>query len=199
MDTEVRAWRVKERARLKQERLHLSSVDRSFLTEAVGRNLDVALERRTCAILGLYWPIQGELDLRIWAQRISTRKGWDLALPVVVQERAPLEYWRWQPRDPRARGFWGIMVPERREPVVPDVVIAPLVGFLGLYRLGHGGGYFDRTLAAMRPKPLALGIGTEAGRVEGYIPQPHDIPMDLIVTEAAVHRAPADGGGHDHQ
>jgi hypothetical protein len=68
---------------------------------------------------------------------------------------------------------------------------------LGLYRPiqgelgpGHGGGHFDRTLAVMRPKPLAVGIGTEAGRVENYIRQPHGIPMDFIVTGAAVHRAP---------
>jgi 5,10-methenyltetrahydrofolate synthetase len=88
-----------------------------------------------------------------------------------------------------ARGFWGIMVPKQGQPVIPDVVIAPVVGFCGFYRLGHGGGYFDRTLAAMRPKPLAIGVGTEASRIEGFVPQPHDIPMDVIVTEAAVYRA----------
>lgn len=85
------------------------------------------------------------------------------------------------------RGFWRIMVPERRDPVTPDVVIAPLVGFSGLYRLGHGGGYFDRTLTVLLPKPLAVGIGTEAGRLNNYIPQAHDIPMDAIVTEAAIY------------
>lgn len=192
MDAEVRAWRVKERARLKQQRVFLSSVDRSFLAEAIARNLDVALERRACRTLGVYWPIQGEFDLRGWAQQFGGRKGRELALPVVVQEQAPLEFWRWWPGDPMARGFWGIMVPERRELVVPDVVLAPLVGFSGLYRLGHGGGYFARTLATLKPKPLAVGVGSEASRGEGYEPQPHDIPMRIIVTEAAVYRA--DGG-----
>ena len=185
MDAEVRAWRVKERARLKQERMRLSSVDRAFVTEAIARNLDVALDGRAYRTLGLYWPIQGEFDLRSWAQRFAHKRG-DLSLPVVVKEHAPLEFWRWRPGDPMARGFWGIMVPEQREPVVPDVVVAPLVGFSGLYRLGHGGGYFDRTLAALHPKPFAVGVGTEAGRVEGYTPQPHDIPMDVIVTENGV-------------
>lgn len=194
MDAEIRAWRVGERKRLKQERMSLSSVDRSFLAEAIGRNLDSALERQSCVALGLYWPIQGELDLRAWAQRFGARKKSRLALPVVVEEQAPLEFWRWQPGDPMARGFWGIMVPERRELVVPDVVLAPLVGFSGLYRLGHGGGYFDRTLATLTPKPLAVGVGVEAARVEGYVPQPHDIPMDLVVTEAAVYRS-TDGKG----
>lgn len=188
MDPEVRAWRVKERARLKGARQNLSSGERQLLTAAIARNLDGLLDRQPCRILGLYWPIKGEFDLRDWAARLGRRKRCELALPVVVREQAPLEYWRWQPGDPMARGFWGIMVPERREPVLPDVVIAPLVGFSGLYRLGHGGGYFDRTLAAMQPKPLAIGIGTEAGRLTGYAPQAHDVPMDVIVTEAAIHR-----------
>jgi len=196
MDPEVRAWRVRQRTRLKQERIGLSSVERAFMTEAIARNLDRALERQPGGTLGLYWPVNGELDLRSWGQRLAARKRWTLALPVVVMERAPLEYWRWQPGDPMARGVWGIMVPERREPVAPDAVIAPLVGFSGHYRLGHGGGYFDRTLAVMQPKPFAVGVGIEAARVDEYIPQPHDIPMDVIVTEAAIYRA-GEEAGHD--
>jgi 5-formyltetrahydrofolate cyclo-ligase len=188
MDAEIRAWRVNERERLKQERLRLSSNDRFLLTEAIARNLDEVLERLTCRILGFYWPIHGEFDLRSWAQRCGQRKKCNLGLPVVVQESAPLEYWRWESGAPMARGFWGIMVPERREPVVPDVIVAPLVGFSGLYRLGYGGGYFDRTLAIIQPRPLVVGVGTERCRIEGYIPQPHDIPMDVIVTEAAIYR-----------
>ena len=196
MDAEVRAWRVKERARLKQERTALASVDRGFLTEAMARNLDTALERRPCRTLGFYWPIKGEFDLRSWAQRFSARKRCELALPVVVAEQAPVEYWRWRPGEPMVRGFWGIMVPEKQEKLVPDIVIAPLVGFADLYRLGHGGGYFDRTLAAIQPKPLAVGVGIEAGRVTGFTPQVHDIPMDLIVTQSAVYRA-EDGAMRD--
>jgi 5-formyltetrahydrofolate cyclo-ligase len=95
-----------------------------------------------------------------------------------------LEMATWRSDGPRLLGH----VPKQGQPVIPDVVIAPLVGFCGFYRLGHGGG-FDPTLAAMRPKPLAIGVGTEASRVEGFVPQPHDIPMDVIVTEAAVYRA----------
>lgn len=191
MESSIRAWRVSERARLKEERMCLPSVERELLTQAISRNLDVVFERRSRCTLGLYWPIKGEFDLRPWAARLCVQKRYTLALPVVVKERTPLEYWQWQPGDPMARGFWGIMVPERRQPIMPDVIIAPLVGFCGLYRLGHGGGYFDRTLAAMRHNPLAIGVGTEASRVEDYIPQPHDIPMGVIVTEGAVYRAEA--------
>jgi 5-formyltetrahydrofolate cyclo-ligase len=198
MDPQVRAWRVRERARLNKERHDLSSIDRSFLTEAIARKLDVVFERQPCRILGLYWPIKGEFDLRQWAERISARKGWTLALPIIEQEQAPLQYSAWRPGDPMVRGFWNIMVPQRRVAVIPDVVLAPVVGFSGLYRLGHGGGYFDRTLAAMQPKPFAIGIGSEACRIEGYIAQAHDVAMDMIVTEAAVHRTPIKSG-HEYR
>jgi 5,10-methenyltetrahydrofolate synthetase len=68
--------------------------------------------------------------------------------------------------------------------VQPDIVIAPLVGFDRKgYRLGYGGGYFDRTLAALQPRPCAVGVGLEMMRLETIHPQPHDIPMALIVTE----------------
>jgi 5-formyltetrahydrofolate cyclo-ligase len=67
------------------------------------------------------------------------------------------------------------------------MVLAPLVGFDGTsYRLGYGGGYFDRTLAALTPRPFAIGVGFEIQRLETVYPQPFDIPMDLIVTEAGL-------------
>ena len=169
--------------------MRLPSAERLLLTDAIARNLDVALDRHRRGTLGCYWPIQGEFDLRQWAERLRIRKHLTIALPVVIREHSPLEYWQWQHGDPMKRGFWGIMVPKRNSSVIPDVIIAPLVGFNGFFRLGHGGGYFDRTLAAMRPKPFAIGVGIEASRVEGYVPQPHDMPMDVIVTEAAVYRA----------
>ena len=67
--------------------------------------------------------------------------------------------------------------------------MAPLVGFdRDCYRLGYGGGYFDRTLAALSPRPLAIGVGFELSQLETIHPQDFDIPMDLIVTEARVRR-----------
>ena len=69
--------------------------------------------------------------------------------------------------------------------VIPQAVLAPLVGFdRDCYRLGYGGGYFDRTLAALAPRPWAIGVGFELSRLETIYPQDFDIPMDLIVTEA---------------
>ncbi|MGA8380332.1 MAG: 5-formyltetrahydrofolate cyclo-ligase, partial [Stellaceae bacterium] len=101
----------------------------------------------------------------------------------------PLEYRAWRPGDPLVDGVWNIPVPERRDIVVPQAVLAPLVGFdRDCYRLGYGGGYFDRTLAALAPRPWAIGVGFEASMIETIRPQAHDIPMDLIVTEACLRR-----------
>jgi 5,10-methenyltetrahydrofolate synthetase len=118
-------------------------------------------------------------------------------VPVVVAKHQPLEYSLWHMGDPMTRGFWNIPVPETRTTVDPDVVIAPLVGFSGHFRLGYGGGYFDRTLAARCQRPVAIGIGFEFSRLDGFLPQPHDIPMDIIVTERRVdyrEHAKADDG-----
>jgi 5,10-methenyltetrahydrofolate synthetase len=84
---------------------------------------------------------------------------------------------------------WNIPIPEAREVVVPQAVLAPLVGFdRQCYRLGYGGGYFDRTLAALSPRPLAIGVGFEMSQIETIFPQSFDIPMEVIVTEARIRR-----------
>ena len=82
------------------------------------------------------------------------------------------------------RGVWNILVPSRGPSVQPDVVIAPVVGFdEAKYRLGYGGGFFDRTLAALSKRPFVVGVGYAQSRIQTIYPQAHDIPMDLIVTD----------------
>ncbi|MCB1834055.1 MAG: 5-formyltetrahydrofolate cyclo-ligase, partial [Geminicoccaceae bacterium] len=83
---------------------------------------------------------------------------------------------------------WNIPVPPHDAPAVtPAITLAPLVGWTeDGYRLGYGGGYFDRTLAALTPRPFVIGIGYQAARLETIVPQPHDIRLDLILTEAGV-------------
>ena len=69
--------------------------------------------------------------------------------------------------------------------MLPDIVISPIVGIdPANYRLGYGGGFFDRTLAAMTFKPLVIGVGYELQRLATLYPHPHDIPTDRIVTDA---------------
>ena len=110
-------------------------------------------------------------------------------MPAVVDRKGPLEYRLWRPGELLVAGVWDIPVPEKREIAVPDAVLAPLVGFdRQCYRLGYGGGYFDRTLAALAPRPLAIGVGFELSLIETIFPQVFDVPMDLIVTETGPRR-----------
>ena len=112
-----------------------------------------------------------------------------MALPVVVDKKGPLEYRAWRPGEALVDGVWNIPVPEKRDLVIPAVVLAPLVGFdPACYRLGYGGGYFDRTLAALRPRATAIGIGFAVQELATIHPQHFDVPMDLVVTEAGVRR-----------
>jgi 5-formyltetrahydrofolate cyclo-ligase len=146
------------------------------------------LERRPGIILGVYWPFQAEFDPRPLIDRLISQ-GSAVALPVVVDKKGPLEYRAWRPGEPLVDGVWNIPVPQSRHVVIPDAVLAPLVGFdRECYRLGYGGGYFDRTLAALTPRPLAIGVGFAMSQIETIYPQPFDVPMDVIVTEAEIRR-----------
>jgi 5-formyltetrahydrofolate cyclo-ligase len=140
------------------------------------------------ACIGFYWPFQGEIDLRGLVRNFIAL-GAEAALPVVVKKQQPMEFWSWQPQMKLMRGIWNIPTPSERKPVQPRVLLVPLLGFDSAgYRLGQGGGYYDRTLAAVAQKPLTIGIGYELGRIETIYPQPHDVPMDAIVTERSVER-----------
>ena len=146
------------------------------------------LAERPGIILGVYWPFQAEFDPRPLIDWLIAA-GSAAALPAVVDKSGPLEYRAWRPGDPMVDGVWNIPIPEQRDIVLPQAVLAPLVGFdREFYRLGYGGGYFDRTLAALAPRPLAIGVGFESSLLDTIHPQPHDIPMDLIVTEACLRR-----------
>jgi len=134
-------------------------------------------------VLGIYWPFRGEIDVRELAHR-HIEAGGIVALPVVIEKNAPIEFWRWRPEVPMARGLYNIPVPGEREVVAPDVLIVPLVGFdRQRYRLGYGGGYYDRTLAASTPRPRTIGIAFAEAELETTYPQAYDIPMDRIVTD----------------
>jgi 5,10-methenyltetrahydrofolate synthetase len=78
---------------------------------------------------------------------------------------------------------WNIPIPADGPEVVPNVLIAPFVGFDPQnYRLGYGGGFFDRTLAALKAPRQVIGVGHPGGALPTIHPQVHDIPMDVIVT-----------------
>ena len=181
--SDVSRWRKAERRRLLDLRLALSQEDRSVRSEGLATALDAAVGRVSGRLVGTYWPFRGEPDLRNWAIRVIERGG-RIALPVVIQKGWPLEYRIWSPGDPLERGVWNIHVPTRGPAVQPDIIVAPVVGFdEDGHRLGYGGGFFDRTLAAMPRRPLKVGVGYAQARIATIYPQPHDIAMDVIVTD----------------
>lgn len=188
---DVARWRKAERARLLAERRTIPAAERAALAEALTAHLDALLEDRFGTPAGrcisAYWPIKDEPDLRGWMRSLIAR-GAKTALPVVETRAAPLVFRRWTPDTAMVRGHWNILVPgAAAEVVTPQIALAPLVGWDGAgFRLGYGGGYFDRTLAALSPRAFAIGVGLEAARLATIYPQPHDIRLDAIVTEAGL-------------
>jgi 5-formyltetrahydrofolate cyclo-ligase len=186
---EVRIWRKGKRDAIIARRVARPAAERRQLSAPVIAYLRAAVTPTRCPVVGLYWPIRGEIDLRDFAREFVAAGG-IVALPVVVQDAVPVEFWRWQPGVALKRGHWNIPVPPERDLVRPDVLVVPLVGFdSGRYRLGYGGGFYDRTLAVAVPRPHTIGIAFAEVELPSIHPQPHDIPMDVIVTEQFVRGA----------
>nr|WP_152461391.1 5-formyltetrahydrofolate cyclo-ligase [Roseivivax sp. THAF30] len=185
---DVARFRRAERARLVAERA-LSSHERERATAFLidGLNRIVSLEAGMS--LAVYWPIRGEPDLRPW-MHAAHAAGVRLLLPVVVEDHAPLEFRTWSPESRMTRGVWNILVPADGEPGLPDTVIAPLVGVDDdLFRLGNGGGYYDRTLARLEPRPRIIGVGFSGCRLPTIYPMPWDIPMTEVLLSEGTHLA----------
>ena len=184
----VQAFRKEKRAELLARRQTLGLDDRTSCGGLLTERLLATVDLQRFPVLGFYWPIRGELDLRGIARR-HVEAGGVAALPVVVTKNAPIEFWRWGPGTAMQRGFWNIPVPLERRCVTPDALLIPLVGYDSAgYRLGYGGGYYDRTLASLTPRPFCIGVAYDDSQLETIHPQPHDIPMNLIVTERRVLR-----------
>jgi 5,10-methenyltetrahydrofolate synthetase len=132
--------------------------------------------------------VRGEFDAQPLVSLLIER-GWRGAMPVVDAPDAPMSFRHWTPASVMGTDRYGIPVPVEGETIAPDIVLLPLVAFDSQgFRLGYGGGYFDRTLAALVPRPFSIGVGFEFARVKDIRPQPHDIRLDVIVTEAGIVR-----------
>lgn len=188
---DVARWRRGERARLIDERMRMGVEERRVLGVRMIDHLDALLGDVAGLTIAGWWPIKGEPNLRPWLTGLAAR-GATAALPVVVERAQPLVFRHWASGVAMERGFWNIPVPVAGPELVPDIVLAPIVGFDDAgYRLGHGGGYFDRTLAARVPRPRAIGVGMSSARLATIHPQWHDIPMQAIVTEEGVRAGTA--------
>lgn len=179
---DIARWRKAERERLIQARLAIPADERTAMSTTIAAQLDAIVGDLSGRIVSLYWPFRGEPDLRPWMTSVVARGGTP-ALPLVVEKAHPLVFRAYRPGDRLEKGVWNIPIPAEGDPVIPDIVIAPLVGVdPGNYRLGYGGGFFDRTLASLPAKPLVIGVGYEMQRIPTIHAQSHDIPMDRIVT-----------------
>jgi 5-formyltetrahydrofolate cyclo-ligase len=180
---EIKQWRKAERVRLIAQRVALPEAQRESWTERIIASLE-PIAMATDGPVSVYWPFRGEPNLRPLMRRMVAA-GKVVALPAVVQPRHPLEFRPWTPGCTMELGVWNIPIPATAERVVPRLLLAPVVGFDPVqYRLGYGGGFYDRTLAALSGPRTVIGVGFDEQAIETIRPLAHDIPMDRIVTQS---------------
>lgn len=192
-DAERVAWR-------KQKRVELLSLRGSMAKEVHRHNSDIILGHLGHILRGShpatvagYWPFRDEVNLLGLFEKLLA-EGWVVALPAVLAKEQPLEFRPWRPDVSMTAGVFGIPFPSNTTTVQPDILLVPLVGSDdGCFRLGYGGGYYDRTLAATATKPLTIGVGFEVTHMQTIYPCSFDIPMDCIVTEDGVRQRGSPG------
>ncbi len=168
--------------------------DRMERTDALQRVMRVWLLDRPDTVIGAYWPIKGEFDplpaLYRWKEAETSAidgKHRRLGLPVVNKQHKTMTFHAWYPGCDMEPDAYGIPKPKDTEVLVPTLLFVPCVGYgIGGYRLGYGGGFYDRTLASLEPKPFTVGLGFTSGYVEDLEPEPHDVPLDAILNDNGV-------------
>lgn len=182
------AWRRALRQAMVARRQTLDPATHDALSARIVDHLLAALPQAATQVVAFCWPVKSEPDVRA-ALIHWHRAGARPALPVVVAENQPLAFRAWHPEAHLALDRYGIPTPSGGEWLLPDIILLPLNAFDDAgYRLGYGGGYFDRTLATLKPRPLAVGIGFEMNRVDSIRPAAHDQRLDWIVTEDGAFR-----------
>ena len=185
---ELTAWRKAERKRLIDARMALDLEQHKADSAAIARQLHERFPPESLSLVGCYWPFRREFDCIPYMREVLAAGG-RVALPVMVQKGEPLIFRCWTPETKMQKVVWNILEPAEGPAVEPDMLLIPLVGFdKDGYRLGYGAGFYDRTIAAMKKRPVTVGVGFELQRMETIRPHVHDIPMDYIITENGVVR-----------
>jgi 5,10-methenyltetrahydrofolate synthetase len=180
------------RKQLIEQRLNMT--DRLHRADLLQRVMRIWLVGRADSIIGAYWPIKGEFDplpaLHRWkedGELLDEPQMRRIALPVVDKVHQTLKFHAWFPGCPMEEDAFGIPKPKETEIVVPTLLFVPCVGYgMGGNRLGYGGGFYDRTLAQLQPKPYTVGLGFAAGLLPNLEPEPHDVALDGILNELGV-------------
>ena len=197
------------RKQLIDERLALP--DRALRADLLQRVLRIWLVGRPDEVIGAYWPIKGEFDplpaLYRWQEdsalgealdqppevaqlatsTMASRSARKIGLPVVNKLHKTLTFHAWYPGCPMEEDAYGIPKPKDTELVVPTLLFVPCVGYgAGGHRLGYGGGFYDRTLATLQPRPFTVGLGFTRGFLPELEPEAHDVPLDAILNDNGV-------------
>ncbi len=172
----------------------LSMPDRHERSLSLQQVMRVWLIDRPDTVIGAYWPIKGEFDalpaLFRWKEAETSSldgKHRRIGLPVVNKQHKTLTFHAWYPGCAMEEDAYGIPKPKDTEVVVPTLLFVPCVGYgPGGYRLGYGGGFYDRTLATLQPKPFTCGLGFGNAFVDDFEPEAHDLPLDAILNDHGV-------------
>ncbi len=151
---------------------------------ALARSLSSILIDLEPELLGVYWPIRSEFNAPALLAADTLLATFPLALPFALKRPVEMHYRRWNGAPPTLRDECGIPT-SGGAPAVPDVVLVPCLGFTrGGFRVGYGGGYFDRWLA-LHPDVTSVGVAWSVGELDAaaFEPRAHDQALTLIVTE----------------
>jgi 5-formyltetrahydrofolate cyclo-ligase len=178
----AKAAKAALRRHLKAERASLDGPGKRERDERIGAQIVAWWRRTRPPLLAVYWPLDGEPDLHD-TYALLAREGAALALPVVVQRHAPLAFAAWTPGEAMHTDSMGIAIPaDVRTVARPAALLVPCLGFDERgYRLGYGGGFYDRTLAPA-PRPFTLGTAYACQQLRFDVDN-HDVPLDAVVTE----------------
>ena len=186
MDTEAdsKVQRRALRARLLAARAELTPEDRARRQQALAAQVAAWLAASPLQRLAFYWPIRDEPDLReavaAWLAADARRRA---ALPVTEDD--VLTFAPWTPQTAMAPGRFDIPEPATVERMAPQLLLIPCVGFdAERFRLGYGGGFYDRTLARLKYRPVTCGVAFDIARVDSIGPRPHDVRLDAVLTDA---------------